>query len=65
MLCPKDLKPCCDDLCHGGGCLQMDGEPMWHTCSGCGQPVSDSDDLLCRCDPDDYYDDPNETTAAG
>lgn len=25
MICPKDLKPCCDDLCYGGGCLAMGG----------------------------------------
>lgn len=28
MRCPKDFKPCIDSLCRGGGCIQMEGEPL-------------------------------------
>jgi hypothetical protein len=58
MLCPKDFKPCIDDLCYGGGCLEMDGAPMYSRCDGCGAPVSDEDMDLCTCDPDDYEPEP-------
>lgn len=56
-LCPKDWKPCCDDLCYGAGCLRT-GQPMYERCSGCGNYVaidwSDDDDCTCDYD-DDYY----------
>ena len=55
MLCPKDFKPCCDDLCHGGGCLMMEGMAMYHECEGCGALISDDDHDECSCEPD-YYD---------
>lgn len=42
MLCPADLKPCCDDLCHGGGCLKTGGE-MIPTCAKCHGPMMDDD----------------------
>jgi hypothetical protein len=54
-LCPSDLKPCCDDLCHGGGCLQEGGEPMVEVCQHCGQPIIE--DEGCECDPTGYDDD--------
>lgn len=57
MICPKTLKGCCDDLCHGGGCLESDGEPMMSPCIGCGQPISDEFMDLCTCDPDEFEDD--------
>lgn len=55
-ICPRDMKPCCDDLCYGGGCLWLGGEAMLERCpGGCGGLVavdgSDNDD--CRCDPAD------------
>lgn len=34
-LCPKDGMPCCDDLCRGGGCIEMEGYPMLETCQFC------------------------------
>jgi hypothetical protein len=68
MLCPKTLKPCCDDLCHGSGCLAT-GSEMIPTCSQCGGPMMtddgepDNSGLLCdkcaysddivTCDPSD------------
>lgn len=54
-LCPKDGQPCMDDLCYGGGCLEMDGYPMLEVCPVCNGIV----DLempecgTCTCD-DDY-----------
>lgn len=56
MYCPKDLKPCIDDLCYGGGCIAMDGEPMVFKCPGCGQFVSDEDDEDCTCEPEESND---------
>lgn len=52
MLCPKDLKPCIDDLCYGGGCI-FTGEAMYSLCSGCGNYSSDDDDMDCTCPPGD------------
>lgn len=48
-VCPSDLKACCDDLCHGGGCLKSGGEPMLEICHRCGQPEFEDDG--CECDP--------------
>lgn len=49
-ICPKDGTACCDDLCHGGGCIQMDGYPMLERCDRCGRIIDE--DLLddCSCD---------------
>ena len=60
MLCPKDSKPCCDDLCHGGGCLEMDGYPMLATCSFCGGTIDEAmpECSTCTCGDDDgFFDD--------
>ena len=57
MICPKDGKPCCDDLCYGGGCLELEGAPMLYRCPGCGVLISDEDDLDCTCEPYDYWED--------
>lgn len=35
--CPKDGRPCMDDLCYGGGCLLLQGEPMLDRCEECGE----------------------------
>lgn len=56
-ICPADMKACCDDLCHGGGCLVMEGYPMLERCDVCGGTVDDGDlDIgTCTCgDEDDY-----------
>ena len=42
MLCPKTLTGCCDDLCHGSGCLMIGGE-MIPTCGKCGGPMMTDD----------------------
>lgn len=34
-LCPANGRPCCDDLCYGGGCMKMDGYPMLERCDFC------------------------------
>lgn len=53
-LCPKDFKPCYDDVCHGAGCIRIPGSPaMYELCSGCGNYVSDDDHDDCTCDYDD------------
>lgn len=60
-ICPKDGKPCIDDLCYGGSCLQMPGIAPQVPCEGCGALIGiDGDDDLgdCTCGMDDYYDDP-------
>lgn len=57
-LCPKDFRPCCDDLCYGGGCIYT-GEALYERCTGCGNLVSDDDHDECTCEyeDDDYADD--------
>ena len=62
MLCPKDFKPCCDDLCYGGGCL-ITGEAMYERCGGCGALVSDDDHENCTCD--DYEDERSNVELRG
>ena len=61
-ICPATLQGCIDDLCYGGGCLKLNGEPMLKKCpGGCGQLVAidGSDNSECECEPDydrDYDD---------
>lgn len=40
-LCPKTLQPCCDDICHGSGCLEMNGSAMVQKCEHCGHFFSE------------------------
>lgn len=54
MLCPRDFKPCIDDLCYGGGCIESDGAAMYTRCPGCHALISDDDTYGCTCD--DYED---------
>jgi hypothetical protein len=56
MVCPKDFKPCIDDLCYGGGCIRMPGYPMIRRCEYCGQLVDDEGDLECDCENDEPLD---------
>lgn len=54
-ICPKDLKPCIDDLCRGTmQCFQLDGEPMLIECSGCRHLVAfdGSNTDCCDCEPE-------------
>lgn len=60
-ICPKDLKPYVDDLCHGGGCLAMDGYPMLQICDVCHGLIDEEipECSTCTCeDEDDYYYEP-------
>ena len=60
MICPKDNKPCCDDICYGSGCVQMDGYPMLKICDICHGTIDSEipDCGTCTCDADDeFYDD--------
>lgn len=54
--CPVDMEPCCDDICHGAGCIKSCGEDMIEICHLCNEP---KDEYGCECDDDDdfYYDD--------
>lgn len=54
MICPKSGMGCPDDLCHGGGCMEMDGYPMLSVCAVCGGTVDDEiqDCGTCSCDND-------------
>lgn len=56
-ICPKDLKPCCDDICYGAGCIRIIGNPsMLVKChGGCGGLIAmdGSDTYDCTCDRDD------------
>lgn len=61
MLCPQDGRPCCDDLCHGGGCIALDGYPMLETCQFCGGTVDTAIPECSTCSCDDLgYGDPDE-----
>lgn len=55
MICPADGSACCDDLCHGAGCMQMDGYPMLSVCDVCGGLIDDTipECSTCTCDRDD------------
>lgn len=57
-VCPKDLRPCCDDLCHGAGCMDAEGEEMVEICEVCGVPEQD-----CNCH--DFDDDESRGTGRG
>lgn len=59
LVCPIDLKPCCDDICRGGGCIRTGGsEEMIDIgeCPMCGKTTcSDCDLDQCEC-PVEYDD---------
>ena len=63
-LCPKDGKPCCDDLCHGSGCLRMDGYPMLEVCDHCNgiidEEMPDCGTCTCCDDDCDFYEPADE-----
>ena len=55
-LCPKDYKPCCDDLCHGGGCIRMNSYAMLLVCDVCKGIIDEEipECSTCSCEhPDD------------
>jgi hypothetical protein len=50
-VCPVDLRPCVDDICHNSACLRSDGcEEMIEICPFCHEPIIGGD---CDCEPDD------------
>ena len=65
QVCPFDGKGCCDDLCHGSGCMRSGGEEMVPVCDECHAVIWDHDELpdtgymnLCgKCMPESMYDD--------
>lgn len=67
MLCPATGKGCCDDLCHGGGCLSMDGYPMLSECNICGGTIDEAipDCSTCTCYDDEYPEEWDDTPTAG
>ena len=64
-ICPKDCKPCIDDLCRGSGTCMRTGTEMWEQCSICHQVYSEEYGVECACDPDDDYADDDDPTEAG
>jgi len=52
-VCPIDFEPCCDDICHGAGCIRSEGEEMVEICRFCHEPILE--DYGCECDGDDDY----------
>ncbi len=58
-LCPADGRPCCDDLCHGGGCLQMGGYQMLERCQFCNGTIDTElpECSTCTCGDDEYPED--------
>lgn len=67
MRCPKDGSACCDDLCHGAGCIQMDGYAMLAECDVCGglvdEEIPDCGTCTCDDDQDDYWPDDRDEPA--
>lgn len=56
MLCPKDRKPCVDDLCYGSGCMRMSGKPMLEVCGVCGKSIDEESPIDNDCICVDEYD---------
>lgn len=38
-VCPVDYSCCPDDICHGAGCMQAQGEEMIELCDSCGEEI--------------------------
>lgn len=58
-LCPKDFMGCCDDICRGSGCIEMDGQEMVYQCPECGEIESfpfdcDDEENYCLGNDDGY-----------
>lgn len=52
MLCPKDRRPCIDDLCRGGGCIELGGAELLEQCQICGGTIDPESplDSTCSCE---------------
>ncbi len=61
-ICPKDFKPCIDDMCRGSDMCALGGGELISKCTACGGLQCDFFDN-CTCDPwyqdDEDYDDHN------
>lgn len=53
-ICPRTGHACPDDLCHGSGCMEMDGYPMLRVCDVCHGTIDEEipDCGTCTCDDD-------------
>ena len=56
VYCPKDLKPCIDDLCYGGSCLLLPGECPLTKCDGCNQLIAIDGSFSDWCECEDEWD---------
>ncbi len=61
-LCPADGRPCCDDLCHGGGCMRLGGYQMLERCQFCKGTIDTElpECSTCTCGDDDYPEDDDD-----
>ena len=55
-ICPKDGKPCIDDVCRGSGVCGITGNDMWEECPHCHGIYSTEFGVDCACEPCDDYD---------
>lgn len=62
-ICPKDFKPCIDDVCYGAGCMKSPyHESVLLPCDGCGGLMEADEGHYCEdclyededCDDMDY-----------
>lgn len=54
-ICPKDGSGCCDDICHGSGCMAMGGYTMLEVCPVCKGTIDEQCYDLSTCTCDDLY----------
>lgn len=55
ILCPVDMKPCVDDICHGGSCVRHAFAEPYEVCDLCNKPIDPAGVFGCQCDADDEY----------
>lgn len=54
-VCPKSGFNCCDDLCLGGGCIEMEGYPMLQRCPLCNGLIDEEipECSTCVCEDEE------------
>ena len=54
-ICPRTMEPCIDDMCYGGGCMEMEGYEMLEVCQFCGGTIDHeiAECSTCTCDEED------------
>ncbi len=57
-ICPKDFRPCPDDLCRGSGVCLENGYELLEMCAICRKAYSRDLDIECACDFDDEQEAP-------